>query len=54
MYVEGDWKDNIFFQTKDGIRKLVPSRGVGDVYKGQVYIILHKKYINKKKKKYVQ
>ena len=28
-----------FFQAEDGIRDLVRSRGLGDVYKRQIYII---------------
>ena len=28
-----------FFQAEDGIRDLVRSRGLGDVYKRQVYIL---------------
>ena len=27
--------DNFYFQAEDGIRDLVRSRGLGDVYKGQ-------------------
>ena len=30
--------DTFFFQAKDGIRDLVRSRGLGDVYKRQVLI----------------
>ena len=29
-----------FFQAEDGIRDLVRSRGLGDVYKRQVYAVL--------------
>ena len=32
----GDWRDNsVFYQAEDGIRVLVRSRGLGDVYKRQ-------------------
>mgnify|MGYP007112049577 CR=1 FL=1 len=31
-------KDDFFFQAEDGIRDLVRSRGLGDVYKRQVLI----------------
>ena len=31
--------ENFFFQAEDGIRVLVRSRGLGDVYKGQVSIL---------------
>ena len=30
------WKRRVFFQAEDGIRDLVRSRGLGDVYKRQV------------------
>ena len=30
-----------FFQAEDGIRDLVRSRGLGDVYKRQVFILCH-------------
>ena len=30
-------KSDVFFQADDGIRDLVRSRGLGDVYKRQVY-----------------
>ena len=30
----------VFFQAEDGIRDLVRSRGLGDVYKRQVYTYL--------------
>jgi len=30
----------LFFQAEDGIRDLVRSRGLGDVYKRQVYILI--------------
>ena len=30
-----------FFQAEDGIRDLVRSRGLGDVYKRQVFIVPH-------------
>ena len=30
---------NFFFQAEDGIRDLVRSRGLGDVYKRQVYSV---------------
>ncbi len=33
-------KQNFFFQAEDGIRDLVRSRGLGDVYKEQVLIIM--------------
>ena len=29
----------LFFQAEDGIRDLVRSRGLGDVYKRQIYIL---------------
>ena len=29
-----------FFQAEDGIRYLVRSRGLGDVYKRQVYVLM--------------
>ena len=31
-------RDIVFFQAEDGIRDLVRSRGLGDVYKRQIYI----------------
>ena len=33
-----------FFQAEDGIRDLVRSRGLGDVYKRQVYVYLDARY----------
>ena len=33
--------DVFFFQAEDGIRDLVRSRGLGDVYKRQVLPVLH-------------
>ena len=35
------WVDFFFFQAEDGIRYLVRSRGLGDVYKRQVLDRLH-------------
>ena len=32
-----------FFQAEDGIRDLVRSRGLGDVYKRQAYLSLDRK-----------
>ena len=37
--VEGGWGGVFFFQAEDGIRDLVRSRGLGDVYKRQHYNI---------------
>ena len=34
-----------FFQAEDGIRYLVRSRGLGDVYKRQPYRIAHPDYV---------
>ena len=31
-----------FFQAEDGIRDLVRSRGLGDVYKRQVHAVVHR------------
>ena len=40
MGMGGEWKGYVvfffFFQAEDGIRDLVRSRGLGDVYKRQV------------------
>mgnify|MGYP007112056165 CR=1 FL=1 len=33
--VSADWRGCVFFQAEDGIRDLVRSRGLGDVYKRQ-------------------
>ena len=33
-----------FFQAEDGIRDLVRSRGLGDVYKRQVFMVTHDRY----------
>ncbi len=33
-------KDFFFFQAEDGIRGLVRSRGLGDVYRRQLYLVL--------------
>ena len=35
--IDGDGRVFFFFQAEDGIRDLVRSRGLGDVYKRQVY-----------------
>ena len=35
MVVKGRWLIFFFFQAEDGIRDLVRSRGLGDVYKRQ-------------------
>ena len=37
MYISGSFADGsmLFFQAEDGIRDLVRSRGLGDVYKRQ-------------------
>ena len=32
------WARILFFQAEDGIRDLVRSRGLGDVYKRQAYV----------------
>ena len=38
--VEGRWAIVVFFfQAEDGIRDLVRSRGLGDVYKRQTYLV---------------
>ena len=34
----GDWLGVLFFQAEDGIRDLVRSRGLGDVYKRQALV----------------
>ena len=34
--VVGEWGGGVFLQAEDGIRDLVRSRGLGDVYKRQV------------------
>ena len=39
-----------FFQAEDGIRDLVRSRGLGDVYKRQIHGILHLLGLNDKTK----
>ena len=39
-----------FFQAEDGIRDLVRSRGLGDVYKRQVFSIKRKASIKEIKK----
>ena len=36
MYGSSMWCSVFFFQAEDGIRDLVRSRGLGDVYKRQV------------------
>ena len=35
-----NWTVIFFFQAEDGIRDLVRSRGLGDVYKRQIIIVL--------------
>ena len=49
------WKKrpNFFFQAEDGIRDRSPSRGLGDVYKRQTYIIMTKKGENFKAKAFM-
>ena len=37
----------VFFQAEDGIRDLVRSRGLGDVYKRQENVFEHKKHETK-------
>ena len=36
---DSEYIDGVFFQAEDGIRDLVRSRGLGDVYKRQVYTL---------------
>ena len=38
MCVEVDYVVGYFFEAEDGIRYLVRSRGLGDVYKRQIFI----------------
>ena len=38
VVVGGGWGGVFFFQAEDGIRDLVRSRGLGDVYKRQLEI----------------
>ena len=40
----GALQDMFFFQAEDGIRDLVRSRGLGDVYKRQFYYYYHYYY----------
>ena len=35
----------LFFQAEDGIRDLVRSRGLGDVYKRQILALAHNRYL---------
>ena len=36
----------LFFQAEDGIRDLVRSRGLGDVYKRQACDLLHQAFVD--------